>query len=354
MTLPVPLPHSPRSATAPPPISNIPDQGLPFQGRDEQIADLMRLFSRYGHVLLHDDEPGQGFGKTQMAIAYCRRYTRRYDVAWWFECSGEPDGERLSALIDAQYRELLARCAAQTDGARPETRPDSRWLFVYDNVSDPDRIYDHFVPGTSHRLVTSRAKGETWGENHLSLGGLSEAVAMALLMENDLTPEQAEHLAHLTNGHPGALLNAAETVYQVGYDAFLDQLKPIGAGLDTPPHGIPVPPTGSLLSTTDKRTLFEALLRSPVNRTRDTFDLWVESIRLAINPLQLTPMSDTGSLRNRTIAIVNFAVVQPHCTVLCALVDALEEQDDHEATRVVRRIVDKAVAAWKANRGNQR
>ncbi|MET8980196.1 hypothetical protein ABZX85_31785 [Streptomyces sp. NPDC004539] len=350
MTLPHPLPlPQPRSATAPPPISNIPEQSRPFEGRDEQIAHLMKLFSQYGHVLLHDAEPGEGFGKTQMAIAFCKRFTRRYTVAWWFECSGETDDTRLAALIDRQYRELRERCA-KTFGAPPEPRPDSKWLFVYDNVSDPDRIYDHFVPGTSHRLVTSRAKGSTWGDNHLALDGLSVAVAEALLLEHaPLTTEQAEHLARRANGHPGALLNAAEMVYQFGYDEYLRQLAPAPASLDTPPHGTLIPYTANLLGQADKRTLIAALMRSPVNGTRETFDLWLQSVQLAVKPVRLAPLSDAGSMLNRTIAIVNFALSQQTPKVLCAMADALEEQGEHEATGEVRRLADKAVTDWPSN-----
>ncbi|WP_416967346.1 hypothetical protein [Streptomyces sp. 4F14] len=344
MTLQPPLPRSARSATAPPPISNIPEQSLPFQGRDEQIAELMRLFSRYGHVLLHDAESGQGFGKTQMAIEYCKRFTRRYNVAWWFDCFGEQDDTRLAALIEEQYRVLRERCA-QAPGAPPRSRPDSKWLFVYDNVSDPDRIYDHFVPGAGHRLVTSRTKGLTWGENCLALDGLSQTIAQALLLEHadGITAEQAEHLAGLAGGHPGALLMAADNVYQFGYEGYMAQLTP--ATLDTPPHGTPVLSPGSLLDPIDKRTLIEALLRSPVNGTRETFDLWIQSVQLAVDPIQLAPLVDAGSTRNRTIAIVNFAVTSP--AVLTALADALEEQGDNEATRVVRHLVDKAVKDGK-------
>ncbi|KND24335.1 ATP-binding protein [Streptomyces acidiscabies] len=343
MTLPLPLPRSARPATAPPPISNIPELGLPFTGRDEQIAQLTRLFRQYGHVLLHDAESGHGFGKTQMAIAYCQRFTRRYDVAWWFECFGETDDDRLLTLIETQEQELRERCA-QTLGGPPKPRPDSKWLFVYDNVSDPDRIYEHFVPGTGHRLVTSRTKGDTWGENRLALGGLSPTVAEGLLLEHadSLTNEQAEYLARRAGYHPGTLLTTAEFVYQFGYEGYLEQLGP-----STPPHGTPVPGSGSLLDPTDKRTLIEAIVRSPVNGTRETFDLWVQSIRLAVKPGLLAPLVDGGSARNRVIAIVNEAA--PSGEILTALADALEEQGDNEATRVVRHLVDKATKNRRAN-----
>ncbi|HEY8984041.1 MAG TPA: hypothetical protein VIU15_31225 [Streptomyces sp.] len=354
MTLPLPLPRSGRPATAPPPISNIPEQSLPFEGRDEQIAHLMKLFSQYGHVLLHDADSGEGFGKTQMAIAFCKQFTRRYTVAWWFECSGETDNERLAARIEQQYHELR-ELRAKTLG-EPETRPDSKWLFVYDDVFDPDRIYEHFVPGGGHRLVTSRARGLTWGENRLALGGLSPTVAEALLLKqtDGLSPEQAERIARHVGGRPDKLLTAAESVFQIGYEGYTAQLEP--SALDTPPRGIQLPGPGSLLDQTDKRTLIEALLNSPANRSRDAFDLWVESIRMAIAPLELTPLSDSGTARNRIVAIVNFALSRPTSTVLSALAGAVEElggADDEEA-RLVRFLADKAARKTKASHNGRR
>jgi len=350
----LPLPRSARPATAPPPISNIPEQSLPFEGRDEQIAHLMKLFSQYGHVLLHDAEPGEGFGKTQMAIAFCKQFTRRYTVAWWFTCSRETDDERLAALIERQYHELLA-LRAKTFGG-PETRPDSKWLFVYDDVFDPDRIYEHFVPGGGHRLVTSRAKGLTWGENRLALGGLSPTVAEALLLKqtDGLTADQAERIARHADYRPSRLLTASDSLFHLGYDGYTAQLGP--SALDTPPHGTRIPGSGSLLDQTDRRTLIEALVSSPVNRTRDTFNLWVESINLAIRPLHLAPLSDTGTIRTRTVAIVNFALSQPTPAVLSALAGALEElgESDDEAARSVRLLADKAVHKFEAGRNGRR
>lgn len=348
----------PRSASAPPPISNIPEQGLPFLGRDEQIASLGELISQYRHVLLHDAESGERFGKTQTAIAYYRTFSYRYQVAWWFHCEGETDDERLVELIEKQYEELRSQCA-QTFGMPATTRPDRKWLFVYDGVPDPDRVYEHFVPGAGHRLVTSRTGGHTWGKNRLALEGLSGPVSKSLLMRyssDSLTTDQTTRLAALTKGHPEALLTAAEGVRRLGYDQYLRLYADPAPGTNTPPHGMPVvipaarAAHGSPLSSADRRTLIEQLLASPLAHTRDSYELWLESIQLAIKPIQLTPRNDGGKLRERIISIVNFALGQSTSKVLSALADALDELGEHEATADVRRLVDKGVAAWNGDR----
>ncbi|MGI3225789.1 hypothetical protein ACRJ4B_19770 [Streptomyces sp. GTA36] len=257
-----PPPRSSRSATAPPPISNIPPLDLPFQGRDDQIARLLELFEQYGHVLLHDGvAPVQGFGKTQVAIAYCRAYTRRYDVAWWFSCRGETDDDRLCGLLEEQYQALREE-RARAFGAKVEHRPDNRWLFVYDDVSNPDRVYEHFVPGTGHRLVTSRSCGETWGSNRLELGGMTVEQSSRLLLDQaeNLGSKQAKHLASLMNGHPAQLLAVAEEVRRTSYERCARILTPAPpTDPDTPPGGIVVIPqprddsSGAPLSGVERR-----------------------------------------------------------------------------------------------------
>lgn len=356
----------PRSPTGLPPISNIPDQALPFEGRDGQIADLLELFERYGHVLLHNQHQWPyDPGKSQMAIAYCRRYTLRYDVAWWFSCEGESDEESLRRLIGEEYRQLREVCDRNL-GSQPEYRPDKRWLFVYDGVSNPDRIFEHFVPGTGHRLITSRAVGETWGKNRLELGGLTPREAAGLLRNQaqNLSSYEADQLASLIDGHPGQLLAAAGFAREFGFDACIKALTqvheggraapltPASAGdLTAAPAGIAaqIPSARSEtrrpLGAEDKRTLIEALMNSPVGRTRESYEVWLDSIRIAVRPLELEGVSDAGLMQTRMISVVNCALRQSTPVVMRAIADALEEHGG-EDTGVVRRLVDNAVRVW--------
>ncbi|MFM9447356.1 TIR domain-containing protein [Streptomyces acidiscabies] len=107
----------------------------------------------------------------------------------------------------------------------------------------------------------------------------------------------------------------------------------------------PVPP----VETFKKVDLIDAFVRSPISGPRETYDLWLESVRLLIAPVQLAPGTDAGTLRNRVIALINFALQRLRETpdVLLALAEALEELGDHEATREVRRLVDLAVRNGK-------
>ncbi|MET8980195.1 toll/interleukin-1 receptor domain-containing protein [Streptomyces sp. NPDC004539] len=108
----------------------------------------------------------------------------------------------------------------------------------------------------------------------------------------------------------------------------------------------PAPPAVAPFGPTERRALIEAFLRSPLANTHETYNLWLESVRLFIAPAQLAPGTDSGSLRNRVIALVNFARKQPTPAVLLAFAECLADLGDDEATTEVRRLVDLAAADW--------
>jgi len=103
-------------------------------------------------------------------------------------------------------------------------------------------------------------------------------------------------------------------------------------------------PVETPAETFKKVHLIDALVRSPVSGPRETYDLWLESVRLLIAPTQLAPGTDAGALRIRVAALVNFALRQKTPTVLLAYAEALEELGDDEATTEVRRLVDLAAS----------
>jgi len=129
-------------------------------------------------------------------------------------------------------------------------------------------------------------------------------------------------------GNTGTTVKAASAVEPV------ESVKAVEAPVETPPEPF------------KKLHLIDALLLSPISGPRDTYDLWLESVRLLIAPTQLAPSTDAGSLRPRVTALVNFALRQKTPTVLLAYAEALEELGDDEATTEVRRLVTLAATNW--------
>ncbi|GAV43030.1 toll/interleukin-1 receptor domain-containing protein [Streptomyces acidiscabies] len=100
------------------------------------------------------------------------------------------------------------------------------------------------------------------------------------------------------------------------------------------------------VETFRKVDLIDAFVRSPISGPRETYELWLESVRLLIAPKQLEPLTDSNTLRNRVIALINFAKLQRTSAVLLALAEALEELSDDETVSEVRRLVDLAAQIW--------
>ncbi|MEU8863528.1 toll/interleukin-1 receptor domain-containing protein [Streptomyces umbrinus] len=106
--------------------------------------------------------------------------------------------------------------------------------------------------------------------------------------------------------------------------------------------------SGAPLSGAERLTLVQALVRSPVGLDRDTWNVWLVSVRQMIEPKQLSMVSDDGQLRNRVVSVVNFALAQKSPKVMQALADALDFWGDEEGVAEVRLLVDKAVENWPA------
>ena len=360
-----------RSPVGPPPVSNFGEQALPFIGRDDEIDELQALIKLNRIVLLHD--PGEdlhGFGKSQMAIAYIQRYTRRYDVAWWFSCGQETDGERLQSLIDRETIKLRRACAAAEPTPIPcgdDLETTERWLLVFDGVADPDAIRDYLPQGTGHILVTSRRPGRTWQERSLELAGLDVKEARALLASqlDTLAPDKLLRLAEAMDGHPGRLVEVADLIRydEVSYRVCVRLLTmlPRREGRAALANGgapvTSVPPQrgragGSPMSDpADRRTFLTALRSSSPGRTRDSYDVWISAIRERIRPRELMHLVDGSELGTRLSALLTEALSWPTPELLQAMVDAAEDQSPADDLRAAQAIVQKVTKRWDTQPG---
>ncbi|MEU1039630.1 FxSxx-COOH system tetratricopeptide repeat protein [Streptomyces sp. NPDC005551] len=112
-----------------------------------------------------------GVGKTQLAREYAHRFKADYDLVWWVDAE-QPDLvlPKLAAL--ARMLDLpgvgddVAEAAEAALQALRDGVPYSRWLLIFDNVEDLDKVLEVFPDQTApvpdnvygHLLVTCRAK----------------------------------------------------------------------------------------------------------------------------------------------------------------------------------------------------
>lgn len=194
--------------------------GLPVTGsfvdRDaemEQIEHSLLPWNPHDARKVHVLHGLGGIGKTQLAIAYCRKYQKTYSAILWLNGNSE-DTLLQSLAAFATYarlnskEELTASAAGQGQETVEKAKAvrrwlalegNRRWLVVFDNVDrdhraevDDSQAYDieSYFPAADHGsiLITTRLP-------HLGLHGKSTHVsrvdseqAFQILTENLLLP----------------------------------------------------------------------------------------------------------------------------------------------------------------------
>ncbi|MFF1353363.1 TIR domain-containing protein [Streptomyces sp. NPDC058297] len=342
-----------RSATDPPPISNLPVQATPFVGRDEEIAAIHDLFEDHRAVLLHDPaDRRHGYGKSEAAITYCHRYRMRYRVAWWFNCSHESDPGRLRQLIERGTDELHTRYREVLRVAQIPERPDDKWLLLYDNVADPDRVQDLFPAGDARILVTSRPRGSAWDEDaRLPVGDLDPSEVASLFRQlAEIRQPVAEDLARTFAGHPQQIIAVAEQIRRGTPPAACVALA--DAVRLAPPPARPAPPQPSghvRMSAQDRETLIDTLLSSPVCRDLPSYRAWIKAIDRRATVSSSLP-SETETIRTRVVGLVSIALSRDAPDVLLALAKAFEDKAGRHEAQLVRALIGPAAANWNENK----
>ncbi|MFB6672761.1 TIR domain-containing protein [Streptomyces sp. NPDC056390] len=342
-----------RSATDPPPISNLPVQATPFVGRDEEIAAIHDLFEDHRAVLLHDPADRQhGYGKSEAAITYCHRYRMRYRVAWWFNCSHESDPDRLRRLIERGTDELHTRYREVLRVTEIPARPDDKWLLLYDNVADPDRVQDLFPAGDARILVTSRPPGAAWDEAaRLPVGDLDPPEVASLFRQlAEIRQPVAEDLARTFAGHPQQIIAVAEQIRRGTPPAACVTLADAVRLAPAPARPAPPQPSGHVrMSAQDRETLIDTLLSSPVCRDLSSYRAWIEAIDRRAAVSSGLP-SETETIRTRVVGLVSIALSRDAPDVLLALAKAFEDRAGRHEAQLVRALIGPAAANWNENK----
>ena len=189
-------------------IERIPARNANFTGRDDFLRQLREaLRSRGRAVVLQqpDIEGPGGIGKTQVALEYAHRFREDYNVVCWLNC--EPAQYVDAALVDLgkQLREEFGASLPEEGGVTEvarqvleylSERATQRWLLIYDNAEDIERITDGLLPsGGGDVLITSRNQG--WEAR----GAQSQTLKLGLF-------ERQESIGHLRRRLPA--ITAAE------------------------------------------------------------------------------------------------------------------------------------------------
>ncbi|KAK9423613.1 putative Tetratricopeptide repeat domain protein [Seiridium unicorne] len=171
-----------------------------FVAREREIAEIRRTLSSDGSrrvVVLHGLG---GIGKTQLAVAYTKRYRDEYSAIFWFNIKDEasiqqsftrvarqlmqqhPDTSRLTAL-DLQENNNKVVEAVQTWLSLPG---NTRWLAIYDNYDNPklaDRPNDDGI--NIHRFLPLSYQGSIIVTTRLSQVDIGHRILIRKLESTD-------------------------------------------------------------------------------------------------------------------------------------------------------------------------
>jgi tetratricopeptide (TPR) repeat protein len=185
-----------------------------------------------------------GIGKSELALEYAHRFRNAYDVVWWVD-SDAP------AFLDVRLADLGDRLGLPAKAGIMDTAravldslergyPHPRWLLVFDNAEDADRVTAFLPRGAGHVLVTSRNTGWQTIARH------------SMLMD---VFERGDSVAHLRGRVPTILPAEADSVAEALGDLPI-AVSAAGAWLaDT---GVPAGDYLRGLSRSDARMPFES------------------------------------------------------------------------------------------------
>ncbi len=175
-----------------PPVWSVPQRNASFTGRSAMLERLRDELAEGMAVVMPQALFGLGgVGKTQLVLEYAHRFKSDYDLVWWVSAEQEN-------LIDAELANIAPRIGIRSgenineaaDAVREALRrgqPYNRWLIVFDNADEPEKLEPHLPTGGGHVIITSRNSG--W--SHL---------AASLEVDAFTRDESIEHLVRRVPG----------------------------------------------------------------------------------------------------------------------------------------------------------
>ncbi|KDQ66356.1 FxSxx-COOH system tetratricopeptide repeat protein [Streptomyces halstedii] len=185
----------PRFPGTVPRIWNAPPRNPGFTGRSLVLERMRDQLGGGMAVVLPQPQTLYGLGgvgKTQVALEYVHRFMADYDLVWWISSEQTDDViaglAELAVRLGAQGGDDMAAASKEAVDLLRRGVPSDRWLLVFDNADDPERLRRYFPQGGSgHILVTSR--NQAWSQH-----------GDALPVDVFLREESVEHLQRRAPG----------------------------------------------------------------------------------------------------------------------------------------------------------
>ncbi|MER5554285.1 FxSxx-COOH system tetratricopeptide repeat protein [Streptomyces sp. NPDC002793] len=226
----------PRFPGTVPRIWNAPPRNPGFTGRSVVLERMRDQLGGGMAVVLPQPQTLYGLGgvgKTQVALEYVHRFMADYDLVWWISSEQIDDVvaslAELAVRLGAQGGDDMAAASQEAVDLLRRGVPSERWLLVFDNADDPERLSRYFPQGGSgHILVTSR--NQTWSQHGDALPVdvflREESVEHLQRRAPGLSDEDAAQVATAVGDLPLAVEQAAAWIAETAtpIDTYLEQL----------------------------------------------------------------------------------------------------------------------------------
>ncbi|MEU0134432.1 FxSxx-COOH system tetratricopeptide repeat protein [Streptomyces sp. NPDC006296] len=227
----------PRFPGTVPRIWNAPPRNPGFTGRSLVLERMRDQLGGGMAVVLPQPQALYGLGgvgKTQVALEYVHRFMADYDLVWWISSEQTDDVvaglAELAGRLGAQGGDDMAAASKEAVDLLRRGVPSERWLLVFDNADDPQRLTRYFPQGGSgHILVTSR--NQAWSQHGDALPVdvflREESVEHLRRRAPGLSDEDADRVATAVGDLPLAVEQAAAWIAETAtpVDAYLEQLS---------------------------------------------------------------------------------------------------------------------------------
>lgn len=240
-------PKEPRPVAGPH-LCGVPQQNRVFTGRNEELAEIAKLF-RIGGANPHVEEAVRtvalrglgGIGKSSTAIEFAHRHAKDFDYIFWVVAERPADlAPNLAELMRLHVQGLYGLDEANPAAAMSQCLPDtSSWLLIVDNAEDM-RSWDGVLPNhpQCRTIVTTREILPTTMGETIEVGKLGAELAVQFLLDragirdsaSATDRENAAKINEMFDGHALALDQAGAYMddHYCSPEAYLDDLRAKG------------------------------------------------------------------------------------------------------------------------------
>lgn len=330
----------------------IPFRNPHFTGREVEIQALREQL-RAGSTAVIRQPPSAlyglgGVGKTGIATEYAHRYAREYEVVWWINADQEDTIQASLVALGRQLRLLEASPGDRDQSLRlvldalQSGEPYSRWLLIFDNVTEPESLR-RYIPQGGHVIITSRISEwrQTLSTEGIEVREFTRADTVRFLRDRvpelyaypDASPEaeasavgEADRLAGVLGDLPLAAEHAASYLEQTGVSVGVyiaqfegDAHNMLSQGADMFSANMAVATTWSLTRlslTPESRELFQLLAFFAAEPIYEDLLLQPQLDRVALDPALPEPLqtvlSSRAVLKRAQRELARFSLVTLH------------------------------------------